>query len=85
MAWFGAESLALRQSIILMVLYWTVFLILFAVTLFIVLLDFRYIRLQYMAGERAIYQQTLGDEVLRTALRQAQQTSREPQSPDSKP
>ncbi|MBI5094257.1 MAG: hypothetical protein HZB26_17685 [Candidatus Hydrogenedentes bacterium] len=78
MAWFGAESEALRHSLLLMAVYWTVFLVLFVITLAIVLIDIRYIRLQYIMGERAIYQQTLGDETLRRDLRKSQQTSPPP-------
>ena len=58
-----------QQSPIFFALYWTLFLLLFMITLWMVLLDIRYIRLQYSAGKRELYQQFLADEALRTALR----------------
>lgn len=58
-----------RDSPLAFAVYWTVFLILLFVTLWMVLIDIRYIRLQYRAGRRAIFMETLGDEEFRRSLR----------------
>ncbi|MBX7257392.1 MAG: hypothetical protein K1Y02_13595 [Candidatus Hydrogenedentes bacterium] len=73
MAWFGVQTLALRNSPTLFLAYWGVFFVLFVVVLYCVLLDLRYIRMQHALGERQAFQDILGDEKFRAALRQAQQ------------
>ncbi|MFA6239394.1 MAG: hypothetical protein WC655_00610 [Candidatus Hydrogenedentales bacterium] len=73
MAWFGVQTLALRHSPMLFLAYWGAFFILFMVVLYCVLLDLRYIRIQHAVGEREAFQDILGDEKFRAALRQAQE------------
>lgn len=85
MVWFGAESDTSRQPLLFLVVYWSIFLVLFAVTILIVLLDLRYIRLQYRLGERAIFRQTLGEEALRKSLRRAQSTPPNASTPGRPP
>lgn len=68
MAWCGTEWQALRTSATLFMAYWGVFIVLFLVSLFIVWLDVRYIRLEYVAGKRTLFRQTLGQEDFRKSL-----------------
>lgn len=77
MAWFGVQTLALRNAPMLFLAYWGVFFILFIIVLYCVLLDLRYIRMQHALGEREAFQEILGDEKFRAALRQAQQEASE--------
>jgi len=55
-----------------MLVYWSICLALLAVAGYIVILDIRYIRLQYTIGRRLVFRQTLGDERFRKELRTAQ-------------
>jgi len=73
MAWFGVQTLAWRNSPTLFLGYWGAFFVLFMIVLYCVLLDFRYIRIQHTVGEREAFQDILGDEKFRAALRQAQE------------
>ena len=73
MAWFGVNEPFTQGAILRFVVYWGLFLLLLAATLFIVLLDLRYIRLQYVANERELLRQTLADESFRRELIAAQQ------------
>ena len=57
---------------------WGGFLRLLFVALYIVLLDVRYIRMQYHLGKREIFRKTLGSEEFRRALREAQRAAQEP-------
>ncbi len=71
MAGFGTDMQMLRESRTLFVVYWGVFALLFLLTLYIVALDFRFIRAQHAIEERNLFQQTLGDEKFREALNEA--------------
>lgn len=68
MAWYGVESDSLRRSLATFAAYWGVFLVLLGIIFFIVLLDLRYIRLQYVIARRELYRQTFEDEEFRRAL-----------------
>lgn len=68
MAWYGAESVSLRRSLATFAAYWGVFLVLIGIIFFIVLLDLRYIRLQYVIARRELYRQAFEDEEFRKAL-----------------
>ena len=87
MAVLGVKVSALRylftESVPLFVLYWAGFLVLLFLSLFIALLDFRYIRLQYTVAKRDLFKQTLGDEALREALNKA--LAEKQDSPDDTP
>ena len=72
MAWWGTKWDALRESPALFLFYWAVFFAAFAVVLYCVVLDLRYIRLEYVVENRDIFKETLGDEEFRRALREAQ-------------
>ncbi len=69
MAWYGTTPEMLRQSPIELILYWALFLILFAGAVFIAFLDLRYVRLQHALEKRAAFLNTLGDPSFRKALR----------------
>ncbi len=72
MAWYGVDAFFAFPSVWIFAAYWGVFLALIAFSLYIVVLDLRYIHLQYALSEREIFQDTLGDEAFRTALIAAQ-------------
>ncbi len=76
MAWYGTENLRLEHSPVYLAVYWGIFFLLLVVTLYIVFLDIRYIRLQYTLGERDVFENTLGSEEFRKALREAQEQER---------
>lgn len=55
--------------------YWGLFLVLFLIVLYCVLLDLRYIRAEHAIWQREVFNETLGDEEFRRALREAQAKS----------
>lgn len=69
MALRGSGNEALNSSRIGFIIYWSVFLLLFAVAIFCVLLDIRHIRMQFAMAKREIFEQTLGEESFRKAMR----------------
>jgi hypothetical protein len=71
MAWYGSENRFFLYSLSLFLCYWAVFLALFIATLYIVILDIRFIHLQYTIGKRDLFCQTLGDESFRKELIEA--------------
>lgn len=71
MAGFGVRLDVVRQTPVLFLLYWGLFLALFLVTLFCALLDLRHIRAEYAVAQRETFRDTLGDEAFRAALRAA--------------
>ena len=72
MAAYGVRAGFFADRPLYALIYWSVFLLLLAVALFIVILDIRYIRLQYAVAKRELLRQTLGDETFRKALIRAQ-------------
>lgn len=82
MAGFGVDMQMLRESRSLFLVYWGVFAILFFVTLYIVALDFRFIRAQHAIEERDLFLQTLGDEKFREALNEAVRSASDDASND---
>ena len=72
MAVYGVKEGFFASQPLHALIYWAVFLLLLAVVLFIVILDIRYIRLQYAVAKRELLRQTLGDETFRKALIRAQ-------------
>ena len=77
MALFGVKLKASVVSPWVFLGYWTLFLLLFLVTLFCVLIDLRYIRAERAIMERNVFMETLGDEEFRRALREAQSKAAE--------
>ena len=72
MAWYGVENRFFISSLSLFLSYWGVFLGLLVITLYIVMLDIRFIHLQYKIHQRELFRQTLGDESFRKDLIEAQ-------------
>jgi hypothetical protein len=71
MAWYGVENDALHASLGFVLAYWGVFLLLLVTSLYLVVLDLRYIRLQYALHKRALYLETIGEESFRKSLLEA--------------
>lgn len=72
MAWYGARPGVTNLDWPHLAVYWGVFLLSLLVTVYMVLLDLRYIRLLYLQGEKKLFEETLGSEEFRRALRQRQ-------------
>lgn len=68
MAWYGQYLAQERVSFVFQAIYWAVFLLLLLIALYVVLLDIRYIRLQYAIERRDAFLRTLGSEELRKAV-----------------
>lgn len=68
MAWYGQYLAQERVSFVVQAVYWAVFLLLLLIALYVVLLDIRYIRLQYAIERRDAFLRTLGSEELRKAV-----------------
>ncbi len=71
MAWFGVDIIRSDAGPVFLLVYWSVFLVLLLVALYIVMLDIRYIRLEYALGEREIFRSTFESEEFQQALRKA--------------
>jgi len=80
MAWFGSQNLSAEVPVWRHLLYWGFFLAALVVAMYVVILDIRYIRLQYLVAQRDIYLDTVGSEEFRKALLAAQQE--EQKNPD---
>ncbi len=72
MALVGAKAGFLRQTWWICLVYWGFFVVLMIVGGYTVILDIRYIRLQYIIDRREAFRSTLGDERFRKNLRSAQ-------------
>jgi predicted Holliday junction resolvase-like endonuclease len=72
MVWLGVDYLRIWSWPVHAV-YWGFFLLILIAAMYIVLIDIRYIRLQYKLEQREIFQSTLADEEFRKALRAAQE------------
>lgn len=82
MAWYGGMMMDPKQHWLWIAGYWGVFLLLLLATLYAVVLDLRFIRLQYALGARDIYRETVGDPAFREALRKAlEEERRNPTAP----
>ncbi len=71
MAWYGVETLRDPHSLMYWLVYWGLFLGLIVAAFYIVLLDIRYIRLQYALGRREAFRSTIGSEEFRRKLIEA--------------
>ncbi len=76
MAWYGQYLVQDRPSLAVLVVYWGLFLLLLLLSLYIVLLDIRYIRLQYALERREAFLRTLGSEELRKIMQARQARDR---------
>jgi len=72
MAWYGVHARLFSGPRLFLVLYWGAFVLLLAATFYTVLLDVRYIKLQYSLEKRELFRETLGDETFRKALIEGQ-------------
>jgi hypothetical protein len=72
MAWYGAENRFFTNSLSLFLSYWGFFFVLLVITFYIVMLDIRYIHLQYKIHQRELLHQTLADESFRREIIEAQ-------------
>lgn len=72
MAWYGASSLQSTLSPLYLFLYWSVFLVCLIVAFYCVLLDIRFIRLQFALDRQRIFRETVGNQEFRRALNAAQ-------------
>lgn len=58
--------------VLMLSLFWLVWLVLLLIALYCVLLDVRFLRLQFSLHERELYEETLGSEQFRRAIIEAQ-------------
>ena len=72
MALYGVNLKATDVASWYFLAYWGLFFVLFLVVLYCVLLDLRYIRAEHAVWQREVFNETLGDEEFRRALREAQ-------------
>lgn len=79
MAWSGTRPGVTSLEPVYQIAYWGLFLVALLVALYMALLDLRYIRMQYTLGEKELFEDTLGSEEFRTALRQARTQDRRPE------
>ena len=79
MAWSGTRPGVTSLDPVYQIAYWGLFLVALLVALYMALLDLRYIRMQYSLGEKELFEDTLGSEEFRTALRQARTQDRRPE------
>ena len=84
MAWFGVDLIKAGVAPLALFAYWSVFLALLLVALYVVLLDIRYIRLEYALGEREIFKNTFESEEFQQAIRKAIEEERRQKTPDQK-
>ena len=71
MAWYGLGLVEGGDSYVLFFGYWGLFSFLLFLSLYMALLDYRYIRLQYRLAEREAFKSTLGSHEFRGALQEA--------------
>ncbi len=69
MAWSGTRPGVTSLEPVYQIAYWGLFLVSLLVALYMALLDLRYTRMQYSLGEKELFEDTLGSEEFRTALR----------------
>lgn len=69
LAWYGTKPGVTGLPLPGLAVYWGVFTLSLLVTFYMVLLDMRFIRLMYLREEKALFDETLGSEEFRRALR----------------
>jgi len=72
LAWYGDDTLRSGASPLYLFVYFGLFTLSLLVAIYVVLLDIRHIRLQYLAGQQEIFRNTLGSEEFRRELRKKQ-------------
>jgi hypothetical protein len=83
MAGLGVNIQLLHDSKPLFFVYWGVFALLFFLTLYIIVLDLRYIRAQHAIATRDLFQNTIGDREFRQELNEAIRTASDDDPDDS--
>ena len=78
MAWYGTRDGFNSQEARALFIYWGFFVLFFLTTLYMALLDIRYIFLEFKLGEREVFDDTIGNEAFRQAIRDAQQANQAP-------
>ena len=68
LAWYGSEAGPVFASLLTTAAYWGLFVVLLFASLYLVVLDLRFIRLAYALEKRRLYQETLGSEEFRKSL-----------------
>lgn len=82
MAWNGAEELDAGHTKVYLLVYWGLFLVLLITAVYMAILDLRYIKLQYLIGQRELFQKTVDDDMFREALAaRLKESSAEPAKP----
>lgn len=76
MAWYGTREGFNNQEARALFIYWGIFVLFFLTTLYMALLDIRYIFLEFKLGERELFDETIGNEAFRQAIRDAQQANK---------
>jgi len=71
MAWHGTGGALDGWGPRPVLIYWGVFFLFLLMALYMALLDLRYIWLQFKLGERALYNETLGEEAFRKEIGKA--------------
>jgi len=77
MVWFGVDSDFLLSATWLTAAYWGLFVFLLIVAFYCVLLDLRFIRLQFVAGERELFKDTFDNEEFRRLVARELKEQRE--------
>ncbi len=81
MTWYGTHYGPLMGNVLVTAVYWGIVIFLIAATFFLVLLDIRFIRLQYALERRNLYKETLGSEQFRDSLMKGKQEPPDSESP----
>ncbi len=82
LALYGAEGAFPRQSPLAFFVYWGLFLACLLIAVFIAIVDWRYIKLQYAVAQREILRETMKDRELKKALRSRATLDPQPDSDD---
>lgn len=70
---FAARYLMEQISPMALLAYWVVWLLLLVFSLYVVLVDLRYLRVRFLAEERELFKETMGESAIRQAIIKAQQ------------
>lgn len=77
MAFFARHVMSSGASPIILSVFWVIWLLLLLLAMYCVLLDIRYLRVQFRLHERELFEETLGNETFRRAIIEAQRAEQE--------
>ena len=80
LVWYGVEYVNKSTSPLYLFIYWSIFVVCILVAFYCVLLDIRFIRVQFAMERRRIFQDTVGDQAFRKALNAAYEKKTPPNS-----